>query len=76
MRLRLLLLSPLLLLLVLFALSNTVIVPIGLWPTGIALQAPVSVAILIGMVWRDAGLAGQSFPSTAGAAGGGAGGSP
>ena len=49
MRLRLILLSPLLLLLVLFAVSNTTAVPIGLWPTGITIEAPLAVAILVGM---------------------------
>lgn len=49
MRLRLILMAPLLLLLVVFALSNTVVVPIGLWPTGISVATPLSVAILIAM---------------------------
>jgi uncharacterized integral membrane protein len=48
-RLRLILLSPLLLLLGLFAVSNTAVVPIGLWPTGWSVEAPVSAAILAGM---------------------------
>jgi putative membrane protein len=43
---RLLLLAPVLLLLVLFALSNTAPVRIGLWPTGWSLEAPLSLAIL------------------------------
>jgi uncharacterized integral membrane protein len=43
---RLLLLSPFLLLLVLFALSNTASVRLGLWPTGWSLEAPLSLAIL------------------------------
>jgi uncharacterized integral membrane protein len=40
---------PLLLLLVLFALSNTAPVRLGLWPTGYALQVPLSLAVLGGM---------------------------
>jgi lipopolysaccharide assembly protein A len=46
---RLLILSPVLLLLVLFALSNTAPVRIGLWPTGWSLQVPLSLAMLCGM---------------------------
>lgn len=46
---RLLILAPFLLLLVLFALSNTAPVPIGLWPTGLSLEVPLSLAILGGM---------------------------
>lgn len=46
---RLLILAPFLLLLVLFALSNTQPVRIGLWPTGWSLQAPLSLIILGGM---------------------------
>ena len=49
MRLRLLLLSPLLLLIILFAVSNTAIVPIGLWPTGLTVEAPLWAAILLAM---------------------------
>jgi uncharacterized integral membrane protein len=49
MRLRMILLSPLLVLLALFAVSNTAVVPIGLWPTGWLVDAPVSAAILVGM---------------------------
>jgi uncharacterized integral membrane protein len=49
MPLRLILLSPFVLLLVLFAVSNTTVVPIGLWPTGLTIDAPVAVAILVGM---------------------------
>ncbi|MBV9734947.1 MAG: DUF1049 domain-containing protein [Acidisphaera sp.] len=45
--LRLLLAVPLLVLLVLFALSNTAPVRIGLWPTDLGLVAPLSVAILM-----------------------------
>ncbi len=37
---------PVLLLLVLFALSNQQSVRIGLWPTDFALQAPLSLAVL------------------------------
>ena len=48
MRLRLLLLSPFLLLLVVFALSNTRPVPIGLWPTGLTIELPLAGAILLG----------------------------
>lgn len=47
--LRLLIAAPLILLLVLFALSNTVPVRLGLWPTGLSLEAPLSLAILGGM---------------------------
>jgi uncharacterized integral membrane protein len=43
---RLLILTPFLLLLVLFALSNTAPVRLGLWPTGLSLEAPLSLAIL------------------------------
>jgi lipopolysaccharide assembly protein A len=46
---RLLIIAPLLLVLVLFALSNTAPVRLGLWPTGFSLEAPVSLAILGGM---------------------------
>jgi lipopolysaccharide assembly protein A len=46
---RLLILAPFLLLLVLFALSNTAPVRIGLWPTGLSLEAPLSLTILGGM---------------------------
>jgi uncharacterized integral membrane protein len=46
---RLLILVPFLLLLVLFALSNTAQVRIGLWPTGWSLELPLSLAILGGM---------------------------
>lgn len=46
---RLLILAPFLLLLVLFALSNTQSVQIGLWPTAWSLQAPLSLIILGGM---------------------------
>jgi len=46
---RLLILAPFLLLLVLFALSNTAPARIGLWPTGWSLQAPLSLIVLGGM---------------------------
>jgi putative membrane protein len=47
--LRLLITAPILLLLVLFALSNTAPVRLGLWPTGLSLEAPLSLVILAGM---------------------------
>ena len=47
--LRLLIIAPLLLVLVLFALSNTAPVQLGFWPTGFSLEAPLSLAILGGM---------------------------
>jgi len=43
---RLLILAPFLLLLVLFALSNTGEARLGLWPTGWLLQAPLSLIVL------------------------------
>jgi putative membrane protein len=43
---RLILLSPLFLLLVLFALSNTAPARIGLWPTDLVVEAPLSLMIL------------------------------
>jgi lipopolysaccharide assembly protein A len=46
---RLLIAVPLLLLLVLFALSNTTPVRLALWPTDYSLQSPLSLAILIAM---------------------------
>ncbi|HUB44368.1 MAG TPA: LapA family protein [Acetobacteraceae bacterium] len=46
---RLLILAPFLLLLVLFALSNTAPARVGLWPTAWSLQAPLSLIVLIGM---------------------------
>lgn len=46
---RLVIAAPFLLLLVLFALSNTAVVTLGLWPTDFALKLPVSVAMLGGM---------------------------
>lgn len=47
--LRLIVAIPLLLLLVLFALSNTRQVPLTLWPTDYALELPLSLEILGGM---------------------------
>jgi lipopolysaccharide assembly protein A len=46
---RLLIALPFLLLLVLFALSNTQPVRVGLWPTGYGLETPLSAAVLVGM---------------------------
>lgn len=46
---RLLITLPILLVLVLFALSNTAPVQIGIWPTGLSLHAPLSLVILGGM---------------------------
>lgn len=46
---RYLIVLPLLLLLVLFALSNTQPVRLGLWPTWYGIETPLSVAMLIGM---------------------------
>jgi lipopolysaccharide assembly protein A len=46
---RILIIAPLLLVLVLFALSNTAPVRLGLWPTGFSLEAPLSLTILGGM---------------------------
>jgi lipopolysaccharide assembly protein A len=43
---RLLIIAPLLLVLVLFTLSNKDPVRLGLWPTGFWLEAPLSLAIL------------------------------
>jgi lipopolysaccharide assembly protein A len=43
---RLLIAAPFLLLLVLFALTNRAPVTLGLWPTGISLQAPLSLVVL------------------------------
>jgi uncharacterized integral membrane protein len=39
--------SPFLLLLVLFTLSNAGEVQLGLWPTDLSVQAPLSVAVLV-----------------------------
>ncbi len=41
--------APFLLLLVLFALSNTTPVALGLWPTDWLLRLPLSLAVLAGM---------------------------
>jgi uncharacterized integral membrane protein len=46
---RLLLASPLILLAVLFALSNTESVRVGLWPTDLLVEAPLSLVVLIAM---------------------------
>src|SRR6185437_8314196 len=46
---RLIIAIPLLIILVVFALSNTVPVRLGFWPTGLALEVPLAVAVLIGM---------------------------
>ncbi len=46
---RWLIIAPLLLLLVLFALSNTAPVRLALWPTGVSGEVPLSLAILGGM---------------------------
>jgi uncharacterized integral membrane protein len=47
--LRLVLLFPVLLILVVFALSNPQPVHLGFWPTDYAVQAPLSIAVLVGM---------------------------
>ncbi|HEY8288745.1 MAG TPA: LapA family protein [Acetobacteraceae bacterium] len=46
---RILIAIPLLLILVLFALSNTAPVKLGFWPTDFTMQLPLSLAILGGM---------------------------
>ncbi|MBN9561255.1 MAG: LapA family protein [Alphaproteobacteria bacterium] len=46
---RLIIAIPLLIILVVFALSNTAPVQVGFWPTGLALAVPLSVAVLVGM---------------------------
>ena len=46
--LRLIIATPLLLLLVLFALSNTAPVQLGIWPTDYTIEVPVSIAVLVG----------------------------
>lgn len=46
---RLILLSPLFLVFVLFALSNTAPARIGLWPTDLLVEAPLSLMILVAM---------------------------
>ncbi len=45
--LRLILMLPVLLVLVIFALSNTASATFGFWPTDLALEAPLSVAVLV-----------------------------
>lgn len=44
---RVLLAAPVLIVLVVFALSNRQVVQLGLWPTDIVVDAPVSVAVLV-----------------------------
>ena len=44
---RFLIAVPVLLLLVLFALSNKQVVQLGLWPTDISVEAPLSLAVLV-----------------------------
>jgi uncharacterized integral membrane protein len=46
--LRLIIAAPLLLLLVLFALSNRAPVRLGIWPTDYTIEVPVSIAVLVG----------------------------
>ncbi|HEY0418348.1 MAG TPA: LapA family protein [Acetobacteraceae bacterium] len=46
---RLLIAAPFLLLLVLFALSNPQPARLGLWPTDLTLEAPLSLVVLVGM---------------------------
>ena len=46
---RFLIAVPLLLLLVLFALSNRAPVPLRLWPTDFAIEVPLSLAVLLAM---------------------------
>ncbi len=46
---RLILASPLILLAVLFALSNTESVRVGLWPTDLLIEAPLSLLVLAAM---------------------------
>jgi uncharacterized integral membrane protein len=46
---RVLIAAPLLLLLVLFALSNSEPVRLGLWPTDLSLEPPLSIAVLVAM---------------------------
>ncbi len=48
---RLILLSPLLLLVILFALSNTESVRLGLWPTDLLIEAPLSLLMLMAMAF-------------------------
>jgi putative membrane protein len=47
--LRLIIAAPFLLLLVLFALSNTQVVQLGLWPTGWSVTLPLSITVLAAM---------------------------
>jgi uncharacterized integral membrane protein len=47
--LRVIIAAPFLLIFVLFALSNTQTVQLGIWPTDYSLQAPLSVIILVAM---------------------------
>jgi putative membrane protein len=47
--LRVIVLFPVLLILVVFALSNPQPVQLGFWPTDFALQAPLSLAVLAGL---------------------------
>ncbi|HTW26629.1 MAG TPA: lipopolysaccharide assembly protein LapA domain-containing protein [Acetobacteraceae bacterium] len=46
---RLIIALPVLLILVLFALSNRGVVSVGFWPTDFTWQTPLSVAVLVGM---------------------------
>ncbi len=46
---RLLISLPILIVLILFALSNTGSVQVGLWPTGLSVHAPLSLVVLGGM---------------------------
>jgi uncharacterized integral membrane protein len=46
---RILLAAPFLLVLVLFALSNPQHVSLGLWPTDLTVEAPLSLVVLIGL---------------------------
>ncbi len=62
--LRIVILVPLLVVLIAFALSNQQPVQLGLWPTDISVQVPVSIAVLVaaglffvvgaGMTWARA----------------------
>ncbi len=46
---RLIIALPFLIVLVLFALSNTTLVQLTLWPTGVLIMVPLSIAVLVGM---------------------------
>jgi putative membrane protein len=46
---RLLLAAPFLLVMVLFALSNPQHINIGLWPTDLTVEAPLSLVVLVGL---------------------------